>query len=133
MFGHARVGLRLSPAGDFGNMERGPGDEDAYIAAIEAINARGIAYLHSGIVLDREFDYLGGRPSAFLRRHHRGALIGNGGYDLDSAAGAIRAGHFDAIAFGRLFLANPDLVGMLRRSVAPLAYLRESLEQYRGT
>ena len=48
---------------DVANIERSPSDEDAYIAAIEAIGTRHIAYLHSGIVLDREFDFLDGRPS----------------------------------------------------------------------
>jgi len=131
-FGHARVGLRLSPAGDFGNSEREPGDEEAYIAAIEALNTRPIAYLHSGIVADRDFDFLGGRPSAFLRRHHRGTLIGNGGYDPASAAAAIHAGQFDMIAFGKLFLANRQLVDAIRQGHALAPYRRELLEQYRG-
>ena len=131
-FGHARVGLRLSPAGDFGNIERSPGDEDAYIAAIEAIGTRPIAYLHSGIVLDRAFDFLDGRASAFLRRHHRGTLIGNGGYDPASAAAAIHAGEFDMIAFGKLFMANRQLVETIRQGRALDPYRRELLEQYRG-
>ena len=132
VFGHARIGLRLSPAGDFGNIEREPGDEEAYIAAIEAMGTRPIAYLHSGIVLDREFDFLGGRPSAFLRRHHRGTLIGNGGYDPASAAAAIHAGEFDMIAFGKLFMANRQLVETIRQGRALDPYRRDMLEQYRG-
>ena len=132
VFGHARVGLRLSPAGDFGNIERGPGDEEAYIAAIEAMGTRPIAYLHSGIVVDREFDFPGGRPSAFLRRHHHGVLIGNSGYDPASAAAPIRAGQFDMIAFGKLFMANRQLVEAIRQGRALDPYRGELLEQYRG-
>ena len=132
VFGHARVGLRLSPAGDFGNIERTPGDEEAYIAAIKAMGTRPIAYLHSGIVLDREFDFLGGLPSAFLRRHYRGTLIGNGGYDPASAAAAIHAGQFDMIAFGKLFMANRQLVETIRQGGTLARYQRELLEQYRG-
>ena len=96
------------------------------------MGARPIAYLHSGIVVDREFDFLGGRASAFLRRHYRGTLIGNGGYDPASATAAIDAGQFDMIAFGKLFLANRQLVEAIRQGRALDPYSRELLEQYRG-
>ena len=96
------------------------------------MGTRPIAYLHSRIVLDREFDFLGGRASVFLRRHYRGTLIGNGGYDPASAASAIHAGKFDMIAFGKLFMANRKLVEAIRQGLALDPYRREVLEQYRG-
>ena len=96
------------------------------------MGTRPIAYLHSGIVVDREFDFLGGRASAFMRRHYRGTLIGNDGYDPASAAAAIRDGQFDMVAFGKLFLANRELVETIRQGGTLAPYQRELLEQYRG-
>lgn len=59
------------------------------------------------------FDY------ARLRRLYTGNLILNDGYDFASAQDAVKSGAADAIAFGRLLLANPDLVERFRRG-APL-------------
>jgi N-ethylmaleimide reductase len=49
-----------------------------------------------------------------LRRRFNGRDIANNGYDLDLATRALRDGLADLIAFGRPFIANPDLVARLR-------------------
>ncbi|HQT25978.1 MAG TPA: alkene reductase, partial [Burkholderiales bacterium] len=49
-----------------------------------------------------------------LRGIYRGNLILNNGYDFASASMAIGSGKADAIAFGRMMLANPDLVERFR-------------------
>ncbi|MCY7313575.1 MAG: hypothetical protein LH491_08105 [Pseudoxanthomonas sp.] len=51
-----------------------------------------------------------------LRQIFNGAYIANGGYDRDSAVAAIAGERADFIAFGRLFIANPDLPERLRRN-----------------
>ena len=56
---------------------------------------------------------------AALRRRFKGAYMANNGYDRTMAQNAIGAGVADLIAFGRPFIANPDLVERLRRN-APL-------------
>jgi N-ethylmaleimide reductase len=62
-----------------------------------------------------------------LRRIFKGRYIANNGYDLALAREALRRGLADLIAFGRLFIANPDLVERLRIG-APLNELdRETL------
>jgi N-ethylmaleimide reductase len=50
-----------------------------------------------------------------VRRAFGGVYIANGAYDVDSAADRIRRGGADAIAFGELFLANPDLPERIKR------------------
>ena len=72
--------------------------------------------------------YLGGTSSKWLRRHWRGTLIGNGGYTPDAAAAHIAAGAFDLIAFGRAFIANPDLVERIADRKPLQAYSRELLD-----
>ena len=44
-----------------------------------------------------------------MRERYRGTLIVAGGFDYDTAEGWLRQGKADLIAFGRKFLANPDL------------------------
>ena len=55
----------------------------------------------------------------------RSKIIAAGGYDGESAAALIAAGGADAAAFGKAYIANPDLVDRIRRG-APLANPDES-------
>ncbi len=66
---------------------------------------------------DRDY----GAPFDFvaLRRGFRGAYIANNGYTPASAQDAVTGGRADLIAFGKPFIANPDLVDRIR-SAAPL-------------
>ena len=126
--GAERVGLRLSPAAYFSEMRYTPGDNDALLELLSALRSRPIAYIHTGIVDDQPYDYLDGTSTEYLRRHWQGTLIGNGAYTPEQAASEIAKGGFDLIAWGRIFLANPDLLTRLRNG-APLAeYSRALLE-----
>jgi 2,4-dienoyl-CoA reductase-like NADH-dependent reductase (Old Yellow Enzyme family) len=49
-----------------------------------------------------------------IRESFRGPLVLNEGYDADSALRAIDAGRGEAVAFGKAFVSNPDLVERLR-------------------
>jgi N-ethylmaleimide reductase len=68
---------------------------------------------------DTPFDF------QFLRHRFGGAYIGNNGYDRALAARTIASGDADVIAFGRPFIANPDLVSRLRDNL-PLAEAPQS-------
>ena len=54
------------------------------------------------------------RQSPLIRQHFRGPLILNSDYTAETAQAALDSGVADGIAFGRPFLANPDLVERLR-------------------
>jgi N-ethylmaleimide reductase len=71
----------------------------------EQLNRLGIVYLH---VVDPVADGAK-RVSPLLRRKFDRSYIVNGGFDLESANAAIRNDEADLIAFGKPFLANPDL------------------------
>ena len=81
----------------------------AYVA--RQLNFFGVAYLH---VLDGLASGFHGLGEAMALSEFRtlfdGPLMGNSGYSQAKAEAAIAAGHADVIAFGRLFLSNPDLV-----------------------
>jgi N-ethylmaleimide reductase len=106
VWGAGRVGVRLSPTGTFNSMSDADPAE-TFTHAARALNDFGLAYLHvtetrpapDGVVL----------LTPAIRRAFRGPLIINGGFDLQTAASALRQGEGDAVAFAVKFLANPDL------------------------
>ena len=55
-----------------------------------------------------------------LRRKFKNTYLANNGYDLDLATARLKQGLADLFAFGRPFIANPDLVERLKIG-APLA------------
>jgi N-ethylmaleimide reductase len=112
--GRDRVGVRLSPYGTFNGTGAFPEVEPQYLALAAELSAIGVAYLH---VLDHAA--MGAPPvpaslKASLRAAFKGVFILAGGFNHDDAEAALRAGRADLIAFGRPFLANPDLVARLR-------------------
>jgi N-ethylmaleimide reductase len=114
-----RVGIRISPvtpANDASDSD----PQAVFGALVDELAKRKLAYLHviegaTGGPRDNiAFDY------DALRRAFGGAYIANNGYVRDNAIQAVASGHADMIAFGRPFIANPDLVERLRID-APLA------------
>ena len=111
------VGIRISPLGTFNNVEAGY-NEDENIWLIEQINKRGLMYLHLS-----EPDWAGGTPySDAFRQRVRDAfdqtIIAAGGYTAEKAEKNIKAGYIDAVAFGRDYIANPDLAERIRTGAA---------------
>jgi len=118
-----RVGVRLSPLGTFNDV----GDEDpettfGYIA--ENLSAYRLAYLHlvnpavAAFENGTEADPRALGMLALLRETYRGMLIVAGGFDQDTAEAWLKQGKADVIAFGRKFLANPDLPERFRGRVS---------------
>ena len=86
---------------------------------LERLNETGIAFIHVVEGATREardylpFDYLA------LRKAFKGAYIANNGFTRELAIETLAEDRADLIAFGRLFIANPDLVERLQQD-APL-------------
>jgi hypothetical protein len=112
VWGPGRVGVHLAPRGDSHTMgDSDPTETFGHVA--RELGRRGIAFLCA-----REHqatDSLG--PS--LKQAFGGVFIANEAFTGASAEAAIAAGEADAVAFGRLFIANPDLPRRLREH-APL-------------
>ncbi len=107
--GAGRVGIRLSPLTPFNDLsDRQP--QALFMHLVQALSQRKIAFIHmiegaTGGPRDLPgFDY------AAARQAFQGSYIANNGYDRDSAEAAVASGRADAVSFGRLYLANPDLV-----------------------
>ncbi|WP_186044820.1 alkene reductase [Burkholderia gladioli] len=123
VWGPGRVALRLSPSGTYGTMS----DSDPYATfgyVARRLNDYDLAYLHliepriRGIVeqATRETDV----TSKDIRQIYRGTIIAAGGFTGASAEQIIADGHADLVAFGRMFISNPDLPYRLRQG-RPLA------------
>jgi N-ethylmaleimide reductase len=114
-----RVGIRFSP---FSNAN-GVVDSDpmaTFALAIDRVNAAGLAYLH--MVEGQTGGARGlapGQSIAALRARFDGVYLANNGYDRQMAMDAVASGAADLVAFGKPYIANPDLVERLRRD-APL-------------
>jgi N-ethylmaleimide reductase len=129
VWGANRVGVRLSPYG-VANDSGEPDPMPLYSHAIEALDRLGLAYLH--FVEPRSSG--AGRaevnhqnvPSAMVlfRSVWSGVLISAGGFSGETAEAAIAAGHADAIAFGRIFISNPDLPRRLQHGYPLTPYNR---------
>ncbi len=111
VFGPERVGVRLSPTNPFGSMSDSHPAE-TFGCAVRALSHYGLAYLHGREAGTTNFDW------AAWRGEFQGTYVANGGYDLDRAQGAVATGFADFVAFGTLFLANPDLLERFRRRAA---------------
>ncbi|WP_456445879.1 alkene reductase [Thiolapillus sp.] len=116
------VGIRLSPQA-YINLEYTSGDEDTFDYLLAQLGRKELAYVHvAAFDGQQRYDYLGGRPVDFVRKRYRGTVIGSGGYSPDSAEADLKQGTVDLVAFGRPFIANPDLVRLIRNGGDLLPY-----------
>jgi N-ethylmaleimide reductase len=114
VWGKGRVGVRLSPYGTFSDMsDSNPIALFTYV--LDQLSNRGIAYAH---LIEPRATSAGGSDavnadapstSALFRKHFKGVFISAGGYTPESAKQAVESGQVDAVAFGRIYIANPDL------------------------
>jgi len=118
--GADRVGIRLSPLSSVNGADLDSDPAGTYGYAFEQLNGLGLAYIHviEGMTQGPR-EVHGGFDLQLLRRSFKGCYIANNGYDLKLALHAREHNLADLIAFGRLFIANPDLVERLRHG-APL-------------
>ena len=123
--GAGKVGIRLSPVTPANDIvDSNPQPLYDYVA--RQLAPLGLAYIHviEGAtggpreIADRPFSYAQFKDN-YRMAGGKGAWMVNNGYDADMAAHAVASGHADMVAFGKLYIANPDLVERLREK-APL-------------
>lgn len=117
--GRDRVGIRLSPYGVFNGTGEYPEVEAQFLALASELSSLGLLYLH---LVDHSAMGAPPVPADFktrLRAGFNGLFMLSGGFDRSTAESALVEKRGDLVAFGRPFLANPDLVARLRAG-APL-------------
>ncbi|ANI79794.1 MULTISPECIES: alkene reductase [Sphingobium] len=112
--GAGRVGFRICPGVKFNGMNDA-NPHETYAALLKAVDGLGLAYCHLIHIPLEGQDALD-----LVRANWTGAIIENGGLNLDKARAIVANRKADAVSFGYLYIANPDLVERFRVG-APLA------------
>ncbi len=108
--GKDKVGIRLSPFGVFNDMPLYPEMESDYAYLARQLNNVGLLYIH---LVDHSSIGAPQVPQSIkdtVRKEFKRGLILSGGYDAARAERDLEAGKCDLVAFGKPFLANPDLI-----------------------
>ena len=121
VWGNGRVGVRLSPYGEFNDMkDSNPVGLFTYV--LQQLDMRKIAYAHiieprsTKAGMQDEFIEDAPRTAQIFRDAFRGAIISAGGHTPSSAKEDVGSGLVEAVAFGRYFISNPDLPERIRRN-----------------
>lgn len=109
--GWERTGLRLSPGGEFNDIKESDAEE-LYDYVIAELNKRKLAYLHIG-TFDQNRDW-----HPIIRPKYDGIYLAGVGFDKERGERTLAEGGADAIVYGKLFLANPDLPERFRRNAS---------------
>ena len=124
-----RIGVRLSPYGSFNDMA----DSDPvtlFNTVIQKLNGYGLSYVH---MIEPRSTSAGGNDqvdaaapitSEIFRAAYQGKFISAGGYNQAMGEAVLEAGLADAIAYGRLYIANPDLAERFKQGASLNAYDR---------
>ena len=107
--GKEKIGVRFSPYGVFNDMPAYDEVDETYAYLAEKLNDLDIVYVH---VLDHSAMGTPPVPQSvkdIIRSKFKNTLISCGGFDYEKAEVALENGSTDLVAFGREYLANPDL------------------------
>ncbi len=111
--GAERTGIRISPWSNANDVGIDSDTPALFAAVIDALNAAGVAFVH---VVEGQTggarDWPDGGIEA-LRDRFKGVWIANNGYSRETAIEAVDSGAADAVAFGKLYISNPDLAERL--------------------
>ena len=129
VWGGDRVGVRIGPSGTWNGMSDS-NPQALFTHVAEQLNQFGLAYLHlieprvkgSEVVLEHQ----GAIAAAQLRTVFQGKMIAAGGFEPDAAETIVANGTADAVAFGRHFIANPDLPRRIQEGLPLTAYDRDT-------
>jgi N-ethylmaleimide reductase len=129
VWGADRVGVRIAPSTSFNGMkDSNPSETFGYVAG--ALNRLGLAYLH---IIEPRIkgntaieDGLPPVAAGQLRKVFKGNILAAGGFEPDTAEAIIQSGDADFVAFGRHFIANPDLPQRIQMSLPLSPYDRST-------
>ncbi|MDD3797968.1 MAG: alkene reductase [Novosphingobium sp.] len=106
--GPGRVGFRICPGIKLNGMDDAD-PQETYSTLLKAVDGMGLAYCHLIHIPNQGFDALD-----MVKANWSGPVIENNGLNLETARAVLAEGKADAVSFGYLFIANPDLVERFR-------------------
>ncbi len=107
-----RIGVRISPFAAYNNATD-PNAADTYAYVAKMLDEYGIGYIHGA-----DTNAWGGTADMpkildIIRANYRGVLMANAGLTPEAAQTLVESGQADMVAFGRLYVANPDLTARI--------------------
>jgi N-ethylmaleimide reductase len=129
VWGPGRVGVRLSPSGRFNGMQDSNPDA-TFTYAARMLAGFPLAYLHVVepriVGVEERAEGLAPVAARQIKAAFGGPVIAAGGFDRASAAAILASGEADLVAFGRAFIANPDLPRRLAEGAELNSYDRNT-------
>ena len=131
VFKSNRIGIRLSPFGTFNDI----GDSDPialFMATVQMLNQRDLAYIHmieprsTNACRNDQLDEVAPITSEIFRKAYSGKFISAGGYDRAMGEKVLKEDMADAIAYGRLYISNPDLAERFQTNAVVNSYDRST-------
>lgn len=115
--GKEKTGIRISPYGAYNDIVPFDGIDEQYSKLIEGLSRIGIVYLH---LVNHSSMGAPEIPAQIFEmcRGFSGTFILSGGFDRDRAENALQQQEGDLVAFGKTYLANPDLAERFRLNVS---------------
>ena len=125
--GKEKTGIRLSPYGIASDMPYYPEIDSEYEFLVENLNRIGIEYLHIVDHSSMGAPIVPLKLKKLIRNKFTRTIILSGGYDMMRAEDDLQKKLGNLVAFGRLFIDNPDLVDRFRHNLALSNNLRRDL------
>ncbi|MFT5167575.1 MAG: N-ethylmaleimide reductase [Saprospiraceae bacterium] len=116
--GSERTGIRLSPYGAFNDMIAFEGIDETFEYLAGALGEIGLVYIHLVDHSAMGAPQVPGSIKSKIKAAFGGTIITSGGFDKEKAETALQEGEGELVAFGRPFLANPDLVYRMKNDIA---------------
>ncbi|HUX60581.1 MAG TPA: alkene reductase [Ignavibacteriaceae bacterium] len=116
VIGGDRVGIRVSPYGVSNDLLIYDDIDNTYSLLAEKLSKIGLAYIHVADHSSLGAPVVSPSLKKLIRERFKGAYILSGGYDSEKAEQDLIAGNGDLVAFGKLFISNPNLVDKLKQN-----------------
>jgi len=110
--GADRVGMRICPGNPFNDLQDN-NPRETFSTLLDRVSGMGLAYLHVIRMASTGLDNI-----ALAKAHFSGPLIVNDSYSAEEADQLLQDDEVAAVSFGRLFIANPDLVHRVQEGLA---------------
>ncbi|HWD13512.1 alkene reductase [Pseudochrobactrum sp. sp1633] len=112
--GASRVGIRLTPFSRLFDLHAFEGEEATWLELARELSKRNLAYIHIGNAGGLLTTEEGHKFLTAFRKAYQGTLIYAGGYTQETAQRVLDEGLTDLVAFGKPYIANPDLAERMR-------------------
>ncbi len=116
--GPNKIAVRISPVPSKQIITESEADQEIFSFLLKQLNLLNLAYIHASSDNDSQHrsTFLSTKVTTFVRNNYNGTLIGGGNYSIHEAETALKNKEFELAYFGRLLIANPNLIDLLNQN-----------------